>query len=107
MIGVSYAVSNELGFGFLESIYKRAMVLALRQARLDAQEEVLVPVSFRGVKIGNFFADIVVNHVLILELKVATEITRMHEAQLRHYLRATPIEVGLILAFDIRVKHSA
>jgi GxxExxY protein len=58
-----------LGIGFLESVYRRAMLVALRQAGINAEEEVPVPVQFRGVLLGTYFADIVVEGILVLELK--------------------------------------
>ncbi len=94
-----YAVYNELGFGFFEVVYGRAMVVALRQAGLRVETEVAIPVSFRGELIGIFKADIVVEGKVILELKVADQIMKSHQAQLTHYLRSSTLEVGLILNF--------
>ncbi len=102
VIGVFYDVYNELGYGFLESTYAEAMVLALKQAGLAAEREVPIPVWFRGTKVGQYFADIVVDNVVLLELKAARTVDSAHEAQLLHYLRATEIEVGLLLNFGLR-----
>ena len=102
IIGIFYDVYNELGYGFLESTYAEAMVLALEQAGLAAEREVPVPVWFRGTKVGQYFADIVVDNVVLLELKAARTVDSAHEAQLLHYLRATEIEVGLLLNFGLR-----
>jgi GxxExxY protein len=102
IIGVFYDVYNELGHGFLESTYAEAMVVALRDSGLSATREVSVPVWFRGTKIGQYFADLLVNDIVLLELKAARTLERAHEAQLLHYLRATRIEVGLLLNFGIR-----
>lgn len=102
IIGIFYDVYNELGYGFLESTYAEAMVLALEQAGLAAKREVPVPVWFRGSKVGQYFADIVVDNVVLLELKAARNVESAHEAQLLHYLRATEIEVGLLLNFGLR-----
>jgi GxxExxY protein len=98
-LGVFYDVYNELGYGFLESVYREAMCVALRQARLEAKKEVLIPVSFRGQVISEFRCDILVNNLLILELKAARAIDPGFEAQTLNYLRATPIEVALLLNF--------
>lgn len=102
IIGVFYDVYNELGNGFLESTYAEAMVIALNQSGLRAIREVPVPVWFRGKKIGQYFADMVVDNTVLLELKAARSLESAHEAQLLHYLRATEIEVGLLLNFGLR-----
>jgi GxxExxY protein len=104
IIGVFYDVCNELGYGFLESTYAEAMVVALTQAGLAAVREVPVPVWFRCKKVGQYFADLMVDDAVLLELKAARARTleSAHEAQLLHYLRATEIEVGLLLNFGLR-----
>jgi GxxExxY protein len=102
IIGVFYDVYNELGYGFLESTYAEAMVIALEDARLKVAREVSVPVWFRGRKAGQYFADLLVEGIVLLELKTARSIDSSHEAQLLHYLRATEIEVGLLLNFGLR-----
>ena len=102
IIGVFYDVYNELGHGFLESSYSEAMLLALMEANVCAQREVSVPVWFREKKVGQYYADVVVEGVVILELKAARTLEPAHEAQLLHYLRATEIEVGLLLNFGLR-----
>jgi GxxExxY protein len=105
VIGVFYSVANELGYGFFESVYRRAMVIALRESGFTVAEEVPMPVAFHGQQVGVFVADLVVNHLLILELKAADEVTRAAETQLKHYLRSSPIEVGFILAFGERARY--
>jgi GxxExxY protein len=102
IIGVFYDVYNELGHGFLESTYAEAMVVALEEAGLAGTREVAVPVWFRGRKVGQYFADLLVNNVVLLELKAGRTLESAHEAQLLHYLRATEIEVGLLLNFGPR-----
>ena len=104
VIGVFYSVANELGYGFFESVYRRSMVIALREAGLKVAEEVPMPVIFHGQEVGVFVADLVVNDLLILELKAADEVTRAAETQLKHYLRSSSIEVGYVLAFGERAK---
>jgi GxxExxY protein len=99
IIGVFYNVYNELGFGFLESVYRKALHMALVEKGLKVEAEVAVPVFFRGVNVGDFRADLVVNDCVLLELKTAENIVVAHEAQLLNYLRATALEVGLILNF--------
>jgi len=99
IIGVFYDVYNELGFGFLESVYRKSLHLALRGKGLEVQAEVAVPVFFRGMNVGDFRADLVVNDCILLELKTAETIVIAHEAQVLNYLRATALEIGLILNF--------
>jgi GxxExxY protein len=99
IIRVFYEVYNELGFGFLESVYREAMRIALAEAGFRAETEVPVPVSFRGTLVGVFRADIVVDGKIIVELKTAESISKAHEAQVLHYLRASEMEVGLVMNF--------
>jgi GxxExxY protein len=102
VLGVFYEVYNELGGGFLESVYHAALALALKQAGLQVKSQVAVPVYFRGIAVGDFRADLIVNEVVLLELKAVQALERAHEAQMLHYLRATPIEVGLLLNFGTK-----
>ena len=102
IIGIFYDVYNELGYGFLESVYEKAMLKALRSAGLQVESQVSVSVWFREEQVGDFYADLVVQGTVILELKAARAIERAHEAQLLNYLKATDIEVGLLLNFGER-----
>ena len=102
IIGVFYDVFNELGHGFLESTYAEALVISLEEAGLRTAREVPVPVWFRGRKVGQYYADLIVEGVVLLELKAARTLESAHEAQLLHYLRATDVEVGLLLNFGLR-----
>jgi len=99
IIGVYYDVYNEVGHGFLESVYRKAMVIALTGAGLQFQQEYPVAVWFRGQQIGLFRADPMVPDRVMLELKAVNALDRSYEAQLIHYLRATEIEVGVVLNF--------
>ncbi len=99
IIGVFYDVYNELGHGFLESVYQSAMEIALKDAGLRVERELAIPVWFRRRDVGNFKADLVAEGCVLLELKTAQAIDRAHEAQLMNYLRATEIEVGLLFNF--------
>ena len=99
IIGVFYEVYNELGFGFLESVYEQAMCIALRQGGLCVECQVPINVYFRGVEVGFFKADMLVEGVILLELKSARALEPAHESQLANELRATDIEVGLLLNF--------
>jgi GxxExxY protein len=102
IIGVFCDVYTELGYGFLESTYAAAMIVALQQCGLTVAREVAVPVRFRGRKIRPYFADLIVERHVLLELKAACSIEPAHEAQLLHYLRATNIEIGLLLNFGLQ-----
>jgi GxxExxY protein len=99
IIGAFYDVYNELGFGFLESVYHQALLIALRQNGLEVESEVLLPVHFRGNVVGEFHADVFVERKVVLELKAVEESCSAHEAQLLNYLKASTIEVGLLLNF--------
>ena len=102
IIGVFYDVYNELGYGFLESVYEESLAIALSEAGLDVERQLPVPVWFRGQNVGQFRADIVVSASVLVELKSARTLEAVHEAQLLHYLRSTEIEVGLLLNFGPR-----
>ena len=99
IIGVFYDVYNELGHGFLESVYEQALAIALNAAGLKAERQKSIEVFFRGHLVGDFKADLVVENCVILELKAVRALDSSHEAQLLNYLRATTIEVGLLLNF--------
>lgn len=102
IIGVFFDVYNELGHGFLESVYEEAMSMAMTEAGLSVERQVPIQVFFRGASVGEFRADTVVNQVVLLEYKAARSIDTAHEKQLLNYLRATAIEVGLLLNFGIK-----
>ncbi len=104
IIGVFYDVYNELGHGFLESVYEDSFAIALRQAGLAAQQQVAVPVWFRNHKVGDYRADMLVENSVLLELKCAKCLEAAHEAQLLHYLKSTHIEVGLLFNFGVRAQ---
>lgn len=99
IIGVFFDVYNELGHGFLESIYQQAMVLALTEAGLKVEQQVPIPVWFRDRQIGDFRADLLVERSVLLELEAARNLDFAYEKQLLNYLRGTDIEVGLLLNF--------
>ncbi|MBI3942208.1 MAG: GxxExxY protein [Chloroflexi bacterium] len=94
-----FEVSNELGNGFLESVYHRATLIALHQKGLDAQSQVSLAVYFRSEVVGEFVADILVEDKIILELKAIFALASEHQAQVINYLKATGIEVGLLVNF--------
>ena len=92
-------VYPQLGYGFLEKVYENSMVIALTSLGLKVEPQVEINVYFQDQIVGEYFADLVVNDAVIVELKAVTRLLPEHEAQLLNYLRATPYEVGLILNF--------
>src|SRR5215469_17728174 len=99
ILGVYYDVYNELGHGFLESVYSNCMHLALTSSGISVRREVPIPVYFRNQDVGQFKADLVVESCVLVELKAAQSLDRTHEAQVMNYLRATDLEVALLLNF--------
>lgn len=88
-----------LGYGFLEKVYENALAIALRQMGLKVEQQARILVYFAGEVVGEYFADLLVEDCVIVELKAVQSIAPEHEAQLLNYLRATPYEVGLLLNF--------
>ncbi len=101
VIGSFYDVYNELGHGFLESVYREAIIVALRSKDVAVEREKTVKVEFRGQTVGVFRADLVVQNCVVVELKCARTIDSNHEAQLLNYLKATKFDIGLLLNFGV------
>ncbi len=89
IIGIAIDVHKELGNGYLEKIYENALMIEFGLNKLSAKQQVALPVNYKGRIIGDYFADIVVNDSIILELKTITKILPVHEAQLIHYLKTS------------------
>jgi GxxExxY protein len=102
IIKVFYEVYNELGHGFLESVYERSLEIALSSMHMKVLRQIQIPVWFRGKPVGDFTADMLVEDCVLLELKAARALDSAHQAQLLNYLRATEIEVGLLLNFGLK-----
>ena len=102
IIGCAFRVYNKMGFGFLESVYEKCLLIEMRKAGLDTESQKPITVYYDGEVVGEFLADIVVNGVVIIELKSVRRIIRAHEVQLVNYLVATGKPVGLILNFGER-----
>ena len=102
IIGAFYEVYNELGPGFLESVYVNALSTVLRNAGLTVEREKPIAVWFRDTLVGEFRADMVVEGQVIVEIKAARSLEPAHEAQLLNYLRATEMEIGLLFNFGLR-----
>ncbi len=99
IINAFYKVYNELGFGFLEKVYLNALYLELIELNLNCEKHKQIKVYYNGKKVGEYYADILVNDLVIIELKAAESIAEEHELQLINYLKATDLEVGLLLNF--------
>jgi GxxExxY protein len=99
IIAAFYHVYNTLGWGFLEKVYRNALLHELRKRGLDVVPNHQIDVFYDGVHVGEYFADLVVEGAVILELKAAEQLSPEHEAQLLNYLKATNIDVGLLLNF--------
>jgi GxxExxY protein len=102
IIGAAMEVHRLLGPGFLESIYQRALVRELRFRRLCVQTEVQIAIPYKGASVGLHRLDLVVENSVVVELKAATALAEVHRAQVLSYLKATGLEVGLILNFGER-----
>lgn len=94
-----FDVYTQLGHGFLESVYEAALTIALNESGLKAERQVPISVRFRGHCIGEYRADLVVEDLLILEIKAQAALSPINEAQLLNYLKATGMQVGLLLNF--------
>lgn len=99
VIGCAFEVIKELGAGFVESVYERALMVALRQKGMTVISQHPIKVMFRGICVGEFVADIFVEQKVIVELKAVKAIAPEHQAQVINYLNATGIEVGLLINF--------
>lgn len=96
-----YHVYNTLGYGFLEKVYENSLRISLQDLGFEVEQQSPISVQFEGQTVGEYFADLLVNHVVVVELKAAKSISAEHEAQLLNYLKATGVEVGLLLNFGI------
>ena len=99
IIKAFYKVNNELGFGFLEKVYENALKIELQKMNLEVEQQKNIRVYYDGKHVGDYFADMIINNLVIVELKAAESLCPEHEAQLINYLRATKIEVGLLFNF--------
>lgn len=99
IIGLAIEVHKELGNGFLEKVYENAIFWELNQNNIRSKQQYPISVNYRKQIVGEYFADILVENKIILELKVVKKIESIHEAQLLHYLKATNMKLGYILNF--------
>lgn len=99
IIGAFFTVYNELGYGFVESVYKRALAVELQARGIAFEREVMFTVYYLGVDVGDYRADLVVEGKVIVEVKIAERLAPVHEVQVVNYLRAANIPVGLLLNY--------
>lgn len=104
IIKAFFKVNNMLGYGFLEKVYENAMKLELLNLNCKVEQQKQIKVFYEGVEIGDYCADLVVNDLVIVELKAAESLCKEHEAQLLIYLKTTKMEVGLLLNFGLKAE---
>ena len=97
--GAIFEVSRTLGAGFLEKVYENALIIELKNKGLKAESQVPIKVFYKEEAVGEYFADILVQDTVILELKAVENLSKLHEAQILNYLKATGIKVGLLVNF--------
>ena len=97
--GAIFEVMRELGGGFLEKIYEKALMVELRNRGLKAESQVPIKVKYKGIEVGEYFADILVEDQVILEIKAVDSLQKIHEAQILNYLKATGMKIGLLVNF--------
>ncbi len=100
VIGAAFEVSNKLGAGFLEKVYERALLIELNERQIKAAPQVPLKVEYKGNEVGSYFADIVVEDRLLIELKCVKEIGKEHMAQCINYLAATGLRICLLFNFQ-------
>ena len=99
ILGCSFEVINELGVGFLETVYKNSLGIALKENGLRVEEERCFKIHFRGKQVGLYRADLIVNNCVIIETKCCSSLLPEHQAQLINYLKAASMPVGLLINF--------
>ena len=97
--GSVFEVNKVLGAGFLEKVYEKALLVELRKRGLKAEGQVPITVKYKGEVVGEYFADIVVEDKVIIELKAVDKLQKIHEAQILNYLKATGYKIGLLVNF--------
>ena len=99
IIGAAYTVFNKLGFGFLESVYQKAMLIELGKSDLNVEAEKPLKVYYGDKIVGDFYVDLYINEAVIVELKSVQNLNKEHEVQLVNYLNALEKEIGLLINF--------
>ena len=104
IIECAYRVHNTIGFGFLETVYQNALIIELLKTGLNVEKEKPIKVLYENQIVGDYIADLIVEETVILELKAVKELHAAHEVQLVNYLKATGIEIGLLINFGESVE---
>lgn len=99
ILEASFEVAKELGTGFLESVYQKALEITLAEKRLKVQPQAHLTVYFRGQPVGEFIADMIVEDLILVELKAVKDLVPEHQAQVINYLKATRLPVGMLINF--------
>ena len=99
VIGCAFEVANVLGCGFLEKVYQNALLLEVRRCGLQVEKEKLIQVRYKNQIVGEYFADILVDKTIVIEIKAVKELNEIHQAQLLNYFRATKLPLGLLINF--------
>jgi GxxExxY protein len=99
IINAYYKVYNTMGYGFLEKIYENSLLIALKKSGLKVEQQKNIRVYYEAEEVGDYYADLLVEGLVIIEVKAAKSLSEEHEAQLVNYLKATTIEVGLLINF--------
>lgn len=107
VIGCAFKIHNSLGTGFLEKVYENALVIELQRAGLSVRQQVPITVYYREQAVGEYFADLLIEDALVVEVKAVQQLSKEHEVQLVNYLTAIGIDDGLLLNFgrSVEVKH--
>ena len=101
IIGCAYKVYNTLGFGFLESVYEKSLIIELEKAGLDVESQKKIKVIYNGKIVGDFIADLIIDDIVVVELKSVQNLIEIHEVQLVNYLKATNKPIGLLINFGL------
>jgi GxxExxY protein len=104
IIAAAYAVHNQLGCGFIEKVYKNALAIELEEARVKCSCEVPLQVTYRAKVVGEYCADIIVEDKIVVEVKAVSRLDSIHEVQLVNYLKATRLNIGLLINFGRSVE---
>jgi len=96
-------VKHKLGAGFLEKVYENALLIELRKAGLEVQQQFPLPVYYEDILVGDYYADLIVNNEIVLELKAVTKLQKQHEVQLVNYLNGANVDIGLLINFGSSV----
>ena len=103
IIAFAYTVHNRLGSGFLEKVYENSMVIELRKNGLKVEQQFPIPVLYENIQVGDYYADLLVNDEIVVELKAVENLTKQHEVQIVNYLNGIRLEIGLLINFGSSV----